>query len=206
MHHLCREPTDRHPTAPCYDEANLNIRTNLLLLRPLEMSDARDIQRLAGDRDVASTTRNIEHPYEDGMAEKWITSCEEKAASGELIDFAITLNADGSFLGAIGIHPDDKGNQAELGYWVGKPYWNQGYGTEAVKAVIDHGFTHLKLERVYAAHFTRNPSSGRVMQKAGMLYEGSQLGPTVKWGIVENLELYGVTRAQFKVGGSTGSP
>ena len=168
------------------------------------MSDAPNIQLLAGDRDVASTTRDIEHPYEDGMAEKWIRSCQIKTGSGELINFAITLVADGSFLGVIGIHPDDNGSQAELGYWVGKPYWNQGYATEAVTAVIDHAFTHLGLERVYAAHFTRNPSSGRVMQKAGMLHEGSQLGPSVKWGIVENLELYGVTRQQFERRSSTG--
>ncbi len=170
------------------------------------MSDAPDIQRLAGDRDVASTTRDIEHPYEDGMAKAWINSCEEKTALGELINFAITLAADGSFLGVIGIHPDDTGNQAELGYWVGKPYWNQGYATETVKAVLHHCFTVLELDRVYAAHFTRNPSSGRVMLKTGMLYEGSQLGPTVKWGIVENLELYGISKEQFGQRGSTGSP
>ena len=168
------------------------------------MSDAPDIQHLAGDRDVASTTRDIPHPYEDGTAEKWLKSCQEKAASGQLINFAITLIAGSSFLGVIGIHPDGAGNQAELGYWVGKPYWNQGYATEAVKAVVHHCFTNLKLDRVYAAHFTRNPSSGRVMQKAGMLYEGSQLGPTVKWGTVENLELYGITKEQFKQRGSTG--
>ena len=183
----------------------MNIRTDRLLLRPLEMSDAPAIQLLAGDRDVATTTRDIPHPYEDGMAEKWIKSCEKKTVSGELINFAITLNADSSFLGAIGIHPDDTGSQVELGYWVGKPYWNQGYATEAVTAVVRHCFTNLELDRVYAAHFTRNPSSGRVMQKAGMLYEGSQLGPTVKWGIVENLELYGVTRTQFEQRPSTGS-
>ena len=182
----------------------MSIRTARLLLRPLKLSDAQDIQRLAGDRDVASTTRNIPHPYEDGMAEKWIRSCQEKADDGGLIDFAITLRSDGSFLGVIGLHPDTGERKAELGYWVGKPFWNQGYATEAVKAVIHHGLTDLKLDRVYAAHFTRNPSSGRVMQKAGMLHEGSQLGPTVKWGIVENLELYGVTRQQFERRGSTG--
>ncbi len=180
----------------------MTIRTDRLLLRSLEMSDAPDIQRLAGDRDVASTTRNIEHPYEDGMAEKWIKSCQEETASGELVNFAIILHADGSFLGAIGIHPDDTGNQAELGYWIGKPHWNQGYATEAVKAVIDQGFTQLKLERIYAAHFTRNPSSGRVMQKAGMLHEGLLKGHTEKWGTFEDLELYGVTREQFLRGDS----
>jgi RimJ/RimL family protein N-acetyltransferase len=182
----------------------LNIRTDRLLLRPLELPDAPDIQRLAGDRDVASTTRDIEHPYEDGMAEKWIKSCQDKTASGELINFAITLNADGSFLGVIGIHPDDTGGHAELGYWIGKPYWNQGYATETVKAVVHHSFTNLEFDRVYAAHFTRNPSSGRVMQKAGMLYEGFLEGHTEKWGKFEDLELYGITREQFEQRGSTG--
>ena len=172
----------------------------------MELSDAPDIQRLAGDYDVASTTLNIEHPYEDGMAEQWITSCQEKTASGELINFAITLQNGGEFLGVIGIHPDDDKPQAEIGYWIGKPFWNRGYATEAVTAVVRHGFNEMKLERIYAAHFTRNPSSGRVLQKAGMLYEGSQLGPTVKWGVLENLELYGVSREQFEVGGSTSSP
>ncbi len=145
---------------------------------------------------MASTTRNIEHPYEDGMAEKWIRSCQEQIASGELVNFAITLRADGSFIGSIGLHLDEDRNQAELGYWVGKPYWNRGYATEAVKGMIGHAFSALKLDRVYAAHFTRNPSSGRVMQKAGMLYEGSQLGPTVKWGVLEKLELYGIAREE----------
>ena len=180
----------------------MNIRTDRLLLRPLELSDAPDIQLLAGDKDVASTTRDIPHPYEEGMAEKWIKSCQEKAASGELINFAITLPNDGSFLGAIGIHPDDTGSQAEISYWVGKPYWNRGYATEAVKGVIDQGCTQLKLERIYAAHFTRNPSSGRVMQKAGMLHEGLLKGHTEKWGTFEDLELYGVTREQFLRGNS----
>jgi len=184
----------------------LNIQTARLLLRPLKLSDAPDIQLLAGDRDVASTTRNIEHPYENGMAEKWIKSCQEKSDAGELINFAITLHSGGSFLGAIELHPDKGARDAELGYWVGKPYWNQGYATEAVEAVIRHGLVELKLDRVYAAHFTRNPASGRVMQKAGMLHEGFLKGHTEKWGQLEDLELYGVTKDQFEGFVSTGSP
>ncbi len=181
----------------------MTIKTTRLLLRPLEMSDAPDIQRLAGDKDVASTTLNIEHPYEDGMAEKWITSCQKMADSGELINFAITLQTDGNFLGAIGIHFQETEGHAEIGYWVGKPYWNRGYASEAAKAVVEYGFTELSLDRIYAAHFTRNPASGRVLKNAGMLYEGSQLGPTIKWGNMEQLELYGVSRKQLLESQST---
>ncbi len=148
---------------------------------------------------MASTTLSIEHPYEDGLAEQWIRSSQIKSAAGDLITFAITLLTDGSFLGSISLHPNDSRKQSEISYWIGKPYWNQGYATEAVAGVLSYAFNNLKFERVYAAHFTRNIASGRVMQKAGMLYEGSQLGPTIKWGVLENLELYGISRHQFGV-------
>ena len=155
---------------------------------------------------MAATTRDIPHPYADGIAEQWVNSCQERAAAGELVIFAITLRSNGSFLGAIGLDRDAGGREAELSYWVGKPFWNQGYATEAVKAVLHHGLSQLGLDRVYAAHFTRNPASGRVMQKAGMLHEGFLEGHTEKWGNLEDLELYGMTREQFGRLGSTGSP
>ena len=175
----------------------MTIRTARLLLRPLEMSDAPYVQRLAGDKEVASTTKGIEHPYEDGMAERWITSCHRESESGNLVHFAITLVHNNAFIGAATLHVDQDGQSAELSYWIGKPFWNQGYASEAAKAMVLHGFTELTLDRIYAAHFARNPASGRVLVNAGMLYEGSQLGPTIKWGNMEQLELYGVSREQF---------
>ena len=175
----------------------MNIETERLLLRTLELTDAPDVQRLAGDREVASTTRDIPHPYEDGVAEAWINSCLSETASGKLVIFAITLRPDGPLLGVISLHPDANGKEAELSYWVGKPFWNQGYATEAVEAVLHHGLSELSLDRVFAAHFARNPASGRVMQKAGMLHEGFLKAHTEKWGQFEDLELYGATREQI---------
>ena len=112
---------------------------------------------------MASTTLSIEHPYEDGLAEQWIRSSRIKSAAGDLITFAITLLTDCSFLGSISLHPNDSRKQSEISYWIGKPYWNQGYATEALTRVLSFTFNTLKFERVYAAHFTRNMSSGRVM-------------------------------------------
>lgn len=175
----------------------MSIATERLLLRPLELTDAPDIQRLAGDREVASTTRDIPHPYKDGTAEAWINACQEKITAGELVNFAVALRSNGSFLGVIGLHRDANGRAAELSYWVGKPFWNQGYATEAVKAVLRHGLAELGLDRVDAAHFTRNPASGRVMQNAGMLHEGFLKAHTEKWGKFEDLELYGATNEQI---------
>ena len=184
----------------------MSIETERLLLRPLVLSDCPAIRRLAGDRDVAATTRDIEHPYEDGMAESWVETSQRQYLAGELVHFAITLAQDETFLGAITLHLDQGEKQAELSYWVGKPFWNLGYATEAVRAVLRHGLVAMGLDRVYAAHFTRNPASGRVMQKAGMFHEGFLKGHTKKWGKLEDLELYGMTREQFEEGGSASSP
>src|SRR5262252_1209729 len=65
------------------------LETTRLILRPFTLGDARDVQRLAGDREVASTTLNVPHPYEDGMAEQWIGTHQEKYERGELVNFAI---------------------------------------------------------------------------------------------------------------------
>ena len=162
------------------------------------MADCADVQRLAGDRDIASTTLRIPHPYEDGMAEQWIKTHQEKFENGEQVNFAITLSADGSFAGGISLVVDQDQDSAELGYWIAKPYWNLGYGTEAAAAVVRYGFETLGLNRVHAAHFTRNPASGRIMQKIGMTYEGCLRQHLKKWGVYEDLDTYGILRSEFE--------
>ncbi len=67
------------------------------------------------------------------MAEKWIGTLQEKYDSGELVNFAIKRLSDDCLIGAIGLDVNQAHNSAELGYWVGKPYWNLGYATEAAK-------------------------------------------------------------------------
>lgn len=171
------------------------LATERLCLRPFRTADADDVQRLAGDRAVADTTLNIPHPYEDGLAEKWISNHRDWFEQGEQAVFAITLRSDDTLLGALGLRvtPDDQ--RAELGYWIGKPYWGQGYCTEAARNVLRFGFEQLDLNRIYAHHLSRNPASGRVMQKIGMTHEGHLRQHVRKWGVFEDLELYGMLKS-----------
>ena len=83
-------------------------------------------RKLAGDRQIASTTLNIPHPYEDGMAEEWIGNHEEGYQSGKGVTFAITLKENGELVGAISIMSIVDNHQGELGYWVGVPALEQG--------------------------------------------------------------------------------
>lgn len=174
------------------------LETERLILRPFVMTDAPEVQQLAGDREIASTTLNIPHPYEDGMAEQWIATHQERFESGDLVNFAIVLKQGNRLIGAIGLNITPAHSRAELGYWIGKEYWGKGYATEAAAAVLRYGFDVLGLHRIFARHLTRNPASGRVMQKIGMQYEGRMRGHLKKWDAFEDIETYGILQGEQK--------
>ena len=174
------------------------IQTDRLLLRPFALEDASMVQTLAGEKDIASTTLNLPHPYEDGMAEEWIGTHQDRYEKGESVVLAIVLNNNDTLIGAIGLEINKDNDRAELGYWIGKPYWNKGYCTEAARALIQHGFDVLGLVRIHASHFRRNPASGRVMQNIGMIHEGSLRKHIKKWGKQEDLEIYGILKEEWK--------
>jgi len=171
------------------------LKTERLLLRPIQLEDAADIQRLAGDRAIAATTLRIPHPYPDGAAEAFIATLQPNFALDKSVTFAITRATDGVLLGAIGLDIAREHDRAELGYWVGKPYWGNGYCTEAARAVVDFAFDHLGLNRVTAVHFAPNVASGRVIQHIGMAYEGRRPQEIKKWGNYVDLILYGIVKS-----------
>lgn len=174
------------------------IETRRLLLRPFEMADAADVQRLAGDRAIADTTLNIPHPYEQGMAERWIATHQPEFEAGRLCNFAITRGSTGELIGAIGLRRLEAAEVAELGYWLGVPFWNRGYCTEAAIAVVAFGFEELGLTRVQAHHLLRNPASGRVLVKAGMRREGMARQEFRKGERHEDIVLYGIGRDDWQ--------
>jgi RimJ/RimL family protein N-acetyltransferase len=115
-----------------------------------------------------------------------------------LANFALVLRRSNELIGAIGLRVEAQHARAELGYWVGLRYWGQGYCTEAGYAVLDYGFNTLGLARIHASHFTRNPASGRVMQKLGMRHEGSLRQHVRKRDVFEDLEIYAILRSEFR--------
>jgi RimJ/RimL family protein N-acetyltransferase len=86
---------------------------------------------------------------------------------------------------------------AEIGYWIAVPYWGRGYATEAAAEIVRYGFEERNLQRVFACHFTRNPASGRVLQKAGMKYEGTLRQHVRKWDEYVDVAFYGVLRHEY---------
>lgn len=173
------------------------LETERLILRPFGPNDAAEVQRLAGNRSIADTTLSIPHPYEDGMAQEWISKHQPVFDEGKGVTFAITRKAGGSLIGAISLLGMGKGHQAELGYWIGQPYWSQGFCTEAGAAVLRYAFSELGLVRVHSCHLARNPASGRVMRKLGMQHEGVRRQHVKKWDKCEDSVVYGILKAEW---------
>ncbi len=173
------------------------INTDRLLLRPFELSDSSQVKKLAGDSKVAETTLNVPHPYEDGMAEAWINLHEDIFLDKKGIIYAIVEKDSNELVGTVGLHIINIHRKAELAYWIGVPYWNKGYCTEASRAILGLGFKELNLNRIYALAMDSNVGSYRVMEKIGMTYEGTRRQDIIKNGVPIDLKSYAILKKTF---------
>ncbi len=181
------------------DEASIpTITTERLTLRPLTHGDAATVQELAGERAIADTTLLIPHPYPDGAAEEWIATHQPSFAEGKGITLAITLTESQALMGAIGLIIHEGFNHAEMGYWVGVPYWGKGYCSEAAAGLLKYGFETRRFNRIHAHHFGSNPASGKVLTKIGMSYEGTFRQHIKKWERFEDAVFYGILRSDYE--------
>jgi RimJ/RimL family protein N-acetyltransferase len=152
------------------------------------------------DPDIARNLRTYKYPYPPGEAEKWVKAAHERAAKGEGFAFAIAHKANDLLIGTARIYYDAENSRAEVGYWLGKPFWGQGYITEVVRRLVQYGFEDLKVNRIYATYFARNPASRRVMEKAGMTYEGMYRQHWLKDGVFEDWGVCGILHAEYEAG------
>src|SRR5690606_35042159 len=139
------------------------MRTKRLLLRDLTLRDVRRIAMLASDWDVARRTGRSPQRCAEELARRWISDLSGGA-------FVQGIVSQGGRVGLCGYMPD--GNSAEIGYWVGKPWWGRGFATEAAGALIDYCFNEVGFERITCGHFVDNPASARVIAKLGFRFTG----------------------------------
>lgn len=170
------------------------LETLRLKLRPYREADIAELVPLVGAREVAATTLRIPYPYTEQDARAFLASAENP---GKLW-LAITLRHDGRQIGGIGLRVDEQHQHAELGYWLGVPYWGKGYATEAARELLRYGFAELRLHRIFASHFKHNPASGRILVKLGMRYEGCQREHLRKWDQFVDSEMYGMLRQEWE--------
>jgi RimJ/RimL family protein N-acetyltransferase len=174
------------------------LRTLRLLLRSFEPGDIPALVCLAGAREIAATTINIPHPYTEEDGQNFLAHADADFRAGRSVSFAVTTLQGGDLCGAVGLAVAPAHERAELGYWIGVPYWGQGFATEAACAVMAFGFETLRLNRTYASHFAGNTASQRVLEKVGMRHEGPSRQHVRKWNRYIDLENYGLLASEFR--------
>lgn len=170
------------------------VATERLSLRPFAAVDADDVVALAGDAEVARYLIHVPHPYPPELATSWIASHAETWLAGGGPTWAITRAADRALLGSISLVWTPRHARAELGYWLGRAHWHQGYAVEAGRAVIQWAFDHLDVGRVHAQHLGGNDRSARVLLALGLRPEGVRRQHLRKGGVLHDIHLYGRLR------------
>lgn len=151
----------------CSIEVTPVISTERLVLRGPVRGDAEAIYRLAGDINVAGMTASLPHPYRLADAEAFLEHAMARSWDAEP-GFVVEHRN----FGLVGMLGFKDGERPELGFWLGRPYWNRGYMTEAVRGALKWAKRDWRKNLVVAGHFSDNPASGQVLCKAGFLYTG----------------------------------
>ena len=149
--------------------------TPRMSLRPLRVSDAGLMTMYSSDERVARMTSSIPHPYPPGAAETFIESIESGRVDQEPWAMDATRSGGQELIGVISL----KADCGELGYWVGPPFWNTGYASEAVIEVVRHLFEDREMPELRARVFTDNPASRHVLEKTGFVVTGEGEGFSV---------------------------
>jgi RimJ/RimL family protein N-acetyltransferase len=153
------------PTQTLRENSIPVLETGRLVLRAPRRADVKAMTVLANDRRIAENTARIPHPYREEDAKQFLGAVNRQ--DGEAV-FVISLDA--KLIGVCGVEPREGG--AEIGYWLGTPYWGKGYATEAVRALIDFAFDDLDHDALQAGARVTNPASRRVLEKCGFQWTG----------------------------------
>lgn len=173
----------------------MEMRTERLHLRKYREEDIPAMVALLGAREVAATTLRIPHPYTETHARAFLGRLASNEGSHW---FGVFLGGTRELCGGIGLTVEVEHRRAELGYWIGVPYWGCGYATEASREMLRYGFEDLKLNRIFAGVFGGNSASENVLRKLGMKHEGTARQHFLKWGQYLDDEQYGILASEWR--------
>ncbi len=145
-------------------------KENIVILRKLTFSDKVILAELLNNKKIWDNLRNrIPYPYQEKDAENFIN-----LINNDNLQHVFAIEYDENFCGVIGleVQKDVYEKSAELGYWIGEPFWGKGIATESVKLITEIGFNTLNLLRIYAGVFEFNIASMKVLEKNVFLKEG----------------------------------
>ncbi|MBX3579767.1 MAG: GNAT family N-acetyltransferase [Rhizobiaceae bacterium] len=144
------------------------LSTERLTLRVPREADIPELVELANNRRVAEMLARLPHPYGEAEGRTFIALVAGQPLSGAA--YSLRQKSDDAFVGVAGLNATARG--LELGYWIGEPYWGQGFATEAAHALVDLAFRETSIPVLHVSCRVINPASRRVIHKCGFQYAG----------------------------------
>lgn len=186
-------------------EQDIQLESKNIILNSLSYRDIPSILEYANNPKVSDNLLHLPFPYYEKDAIFWINTANEGRKTGETYKFAIRSKADKNlnFVGGIGLMIDKNHNKAEIGYWLGEPFWGNGFVSEAVSLIIKFGFETLELNKIFATHFIGNPASGKVMIKNNMIKEAHIKDHYKKGDKYLDIFQYRLTREEYLIQSKT---
>jgi len=161
-------------------------------IRSWSFEDKSAVVKYANNRNIWLNLRDtFPHPYTERDADTYLQSVVDQHPE---TDFAIATPEEAIGGIALKLKEDVSKKSAELGYWLGEPFWGRGIATAAVGTVVEYGFSHFDIVRIWAEVFEWNPASIRVLEKAGFLLEGRLRKSVFKDGKVIDKFIYAIVR------------
>lgn len=167
----------------------------MVRLEPVSLAHAPAVQALASDPLIAATS-NVPHPYPPDGASTWLRYTLAQRELGYELNFAIF--ADDLLVGVCGVlNIGGVPKRAELGYWIGVPYWNRGYASAAARELVRTVFEEHGIEELYSSCLVRNAASYRVLEKTGFRRVGFGTHPNSKWGPQDRFAMFELTKSEW---------
>ncbi|MDE5966747.1 MAG: GNAT family N-acetyltransferase [Lachnospiraceae bacterium] len=168
-------------------------------IREWDMNDAANLAEMLNNKNILNNLRDgLPYPYTIKDAKEYITAmlAEDKTKT-----FAFAITVDDRAVGSIGVFRCDNIHfrTAEMGYYIGEPYWGNGIMTSAVKQTCSYIFGHTNIIRIFAEPFSSNTASCRVLEKAGFQFEGLLRNNAVKNGEILDMKMYSILNEQYSL-------
>ena len=168
----------------------------MVRLEPVSLAHAARVQALAADPLIAATS-NVPHPYPPDGAITWIRYTLAQRELGYELNFAI-LSREG-LVGVCGVlNISGAPRRGELGYWIGVPYWNRGYASDAARELVQRVFTEHGIDELYSSCLVRNPASFRVLEKTGFRHVGYGTHADSKWRPDDRFAIFELTKREWE--------
>ena len=181
----------------------MKLETKRLILRDIEMKDAKDLIRNINNLKVSRYLLVVPYPYRMKDAKWWINHCKDEAKEKprKNYNFHIELKEKKGIIGSVGIGKVDRyQGTTTLGYWLGEDYWRNRYMYEAASKVLDFAFNKLKLRRINVSAFPENEGSNSLLKKLGFSYEGRRIQKcrAKSTGKIHDENIYGLLKKDYR--------